>query len=277
MGVNPMPSARPARIGQNFLTDRRIARRIVRAAELQPGDGVLEIGPGRGALTRPLLEAEARVLAVELDENLARDLSERFRDNPDFKLIAQDALKFDPADHFSEPYKLVANLPYYVATPIIRRMLAASPAPTRMIVMVQREVADAMTAKPPRMTLLSVMMQTRAAARALFAVPPRAFRPQPKVTSAVVRLDPYDATAVRVADPTAFTDFAAAGFRAPRKQIRNSLALGLSIPPAQVQTILDAANIDPRRRPSTLTLTEWANLYNVWTDHKIPSPFTGEG
>ena len=267
----------PARIGQNFLTDSRIARRIVRAADLQPGARVLEIGPGRGALTRPLLDAESRVLAVELDENLAADLSQRFGDNPNFKLITQDALKFNPADHFSEPYKLVANLPYYVATPIIRRMLASSPAPACMIVMVQREVAAAMTAKPPRMTLLSVMIQTRAAARALFTVPPRAFRPQPKVTSAVVRLDPYDAPAVPVADPTAFIDFAAAGFRAPRKQIRNSLALGLSAPPAAVQALLDAANIDPRRRPSTLTLTDWSNLYNVWTDKKIPSPFTGEG
>ena len=264
-------SGRPSRIGQNFLIDRNVARRIVRAASLEPGDHVLEVGPGRGALTRLLLDAASRVVAVEIDENLAGALSERFSDEPKFELVIQDALEFDPNEYFSRPYKLVANLPYYVATPIIRRMLAARPAPSQMIVMVQREVAAAMTASPGRMTLLSVMIQTRAAARTLFTVPPRAFRPRPKVTSAVVSIEPYDTPFVPVADTSAFIDFAAAGFRAPRKQLRNSLALGLSAPPADVEALLAASRIDPRRRPSTLTLTDWSNLYNAWTDMKIPT------
>ena len=264
----PRRAGRPSRIGQNFLIDRNVARRIVSAASLEPGEHVLEVGPGRGALTRLLLDAASRVVAVEIDENLAGALSERFGDEPNFELVIQDALEFDPNEYFSRPYRLVANLPYYVATPIIRRMLAARPAPHQMIVMVQREVAAAMTAPPGRMTLLSVMIQTHAAARTLFTVPPRAFRPQPKVTSAVVRIDPCATPSVPVADPAAFIDFAAAGFRAPRKQIRNSLALGLSAPPAAVQSVLDAAQVDTRRRPSTLTLTEWSNLYNIWTDKK---------
>lgn len=268
-------SGRPSRIGQNFLIDRNVARRIVRAASLEPGDHVLEIGPGRGALTRLLLEASSRVVAVEIDENLAGVLSERFGDEPNFELVIQDALEFDPNEHFSRPYKIVANLPYYVATPIIRRMLAARPAPSQMIVMVQREVAAAMTAPPGRMTLLSVMIQTRAAARTLFTVQPRAFRPRPKVTSAVVSIEPYDTPSVPVADTPAFIDFAAAGFRAPRKQIRNSLALGLSAPPADVEALLTASRIDPRRRPSTLTLTDWSNLYNAWIDMKLPTEVSG--
>lgn len=271
----PRRSGRPSRIGQNFLIDRNVARLIVRAASLEPGDHVLEVGPGRGALTRPLLEASSRVVAVEIDENLAGALSERFGDEPNFELVTRDALEFDPSEYFSRPYKLVANLPYYVATPIIRRMLAARPAPSQMIVMVQREVAAAMTASPGRMTLLSVMIQTRAAARTLFTVPPRAFRPRPKVTSAVVSIEPYDTPSVPVADTPAFIDFAAAGFRAPRKQMRNSLALGLSAPPAAVEAALAAARIDFRRRPSTLTLTDWSNLYNAWTDMEIPTEVSG--
>ena len=266
---SPRHAGRPSRIGQNFLIDRNVARRIVRAASLEPGDHVLEIGPGRGALTGPLLDAASRVVAVEIDEYLAGALSERFGEEPNFELVIQDALEFDPNEYFSRPYKFVANLPYYVATPIIRRMLAARPAPsrpTRIIVMVQREVAAAMTAPPGRMSLLSVMIQTHAAARMLFTVPPRAFRPHPKVTSAVVSLEPYDTPSVPVADTSAFIDFAAAGFRAPRKQIRNSLSIGLSAPPADVEASLAAARIDPRRRPSTLTLTEWADVYNAWTD-----------
>ena len=274
----PRSSGRPSRIGQNFLIDRNVARRIVHAADLAPGDCVLEIGPGRGALTGLLLGAASRVVAVEIDENLADVLSERFGDEPNFELVAQDALEFDPNEYFSRPYKLVANLPYYVATPIIRRMLAARPAPARpsqMIVMVQREVAAAMTAPPGRMSLLSVMIQTHAAARTLFTVPPRAFRPRPKVTSAVVSIEPYADHSVPVADTSAFIDFTAAGFRAPRKQIRNSLSIGLSAPPADVDALLAAARIDPRRRPSTLTLTEWANVYNAWIDMKIPTEVSG--
>ena len=260
--------SRPSRIGQNFLIDRNVARRIVRAASLEHGDHVLEIGPGRGALTGLLLAAASRVVAVELDETLAESLSARFGDASNFELVAQDALEFDTGEYFSHRYKLVANLPYYVATPIIRRTLAARPAPSLMIVMVQREVADAMTAPPGRMSLLSVMIQTYAAAKTLFTVPHRAFRPQPKVTSAVVRLDPYEAPAVPVADSSAFIEFAAAGFRAPRKQLRNSLSLGLSAPPAAAQAVLDAAGVDGRRRPATLTLDEWAAVYNAWTEAK---------
>ena len=268
-------AGRPSRIGQNFLIDRNVARRIVRAASLEPGDHVLEVGPGRGALTRLLLDAASRVVAVEIDENLACALSERFSNEPKFELVIQDALEFDPNEHFSRPYKIVANLPYYVATPIIRRMLAARPTPTRMIVMVQREVAAAMTAPPGRMSLLSVMIQTHAAARTLLTVPPRAFRPRPKITSAVVSIEPYDTPSVPVADTSAFIDFAAAGFRAPRKQLRNSLSIGLSAPPADVEALLAASRIDPRRRPSTLTLAEWANVYNAWIDMKIPTEVSG--
>lgn len=215
---------RRARLGQNFLADRRVARRIVQAAGVEPDDHILEIGPGRGALTRDLAARAARLVAVELDAALAAGLRAKLADRPNVRVIAEDALAFDPRPHFAEgdrPYKIVANLPYYAATPIIRRFIAFDdPRPDSLTVMVQREVAESIAAAPGRMTFLSVAVRLYADARVLFAVPPRAFRPAPKVASAVVRIEPRAAPAIPPdAAPDDFLTFAAAGFRAPRKQI----------------------------------------------------------
>ena len=167
----------------------------------------------------------------------------------------------------ARPYKIVANLPYYAATPIIRRCIAAVPRPDSLTVMVQREVAESLAAAPGRMTFLTVAVRLYADARVLFAVPPRAFRPAPKVASAVVRIVPRAAPAVPPDDaPAAFLDFAAAGFRAPRKRIRNSLKHGLNIPAADIDALLESANIDPARRPADLDMPEWTTLYAAWRD-----------
>ena len=252
------------RLGQNFLIDRSVARRIVDAAEIGPEDDVLEIGPGRGALTRLLAGRASRVVAVEIDPCLAAELPGR-TGNPDaLTVVPQDAMEFDPSTHFDRPYKLISNLPYYAATPIVRRFVTINPKPDQIVVMVQREVADNMAAGPGRMGLLSVMVQLHATVRVLFSVPPSAFRPRPKVASAVVRLAPLDDLAVKVEDAESFIEFVAAGFRAPRKQIHNSLKLGLQAPTSAVSTALDAARIDGIRRPSTLSLDEWRDLYSAW-------------
>ena len=255
-----------SRLGQNFLVDRTIARRTVAAASIGPNDDVLEIGPGRAALTRLLVERASRVVAVELDPDLAAQLPDRTGDPGSLTVVLQDALEFDPATHFDRTYKLVANLPYYVAKPIVRRFLSIRPRPSTVVVMVQREVADSMTAKPGSMGLLSVMVQLYAAAKTLFTVPPKSFRPRPKVSSAVVKLEPYSDLAVPVDNPDSFISFVAAGFRAPRKQIHNSLKLGLQAPVSAVAGALADANIDGSRRPSTLNLHEWADLYWAWLD-----------
>lgn len=253
-----------SRLGQNFLIDRNVARRIVAAASIQPDDEVLEIGPGRGALTRLLVARASRVVAVELDEVLAADLPERLADGSSLTVVCQDALEFDPADHLDGPYTVVANLPYYVATAIVRRFLTVSPKPSEMIVMVQREVADNMTAVPGRMGLLSVMVQLYSSATTLFTVPPRAFRPRPKVASAVVRLRPYLEPSISVGDTDGFIEFVAAGFRAPRKQVHNSLSLGLKTQADTVLASLSSAEIEGSRRPATLSLDEWGALYSAW-------------
>lgn len=255
-----------SRLGQNFLVDPNVARRIVAAATIGPDDGVLEIGPGRGALTRFLVERASRVVAVELDDVLAAELPDRIGETITLTVVQQDALEFDPGTHFSDPYKLVANLPYYVATPLVRRFLTIQQRPSELIVMVQREVADNMTARPGKMGLLSVMVQVYASARVLFSVPPKAFRPQPKVASAVVRLEPRAENAVSVDDPDSFISFVTAGFRAPRKQIHNSLGLGLKGQTQAIASALLDARIDGTRRPATLSLEEWGELYSAWLD-----------
>ena len=270
--LNHRPRSGRARLGQNFLIDRNVARRIVGAAQISDSDEVLEIGPGKGALTRLLVLKASRVLAVELDDELASSLSHKLRDTDNVSVICHDALTLDPASHFEEDYKVVANLPYYVATPLIRKYLTASSKPSALVVMVQKEVADTIAARPGKMGLLSVIVQMHGMARVLFSVPPKAFKPRPKVTSAVVRIDPYNEPLVAVEDSDAFIEFVAAGFRAPRKQIRNSLSLGLGTLPHEVVSLLNAARVDPMQRPATLDLMQWNSLYEAWLNVRQALP-----
>ena len=270
--LNHRPQSKRTRLGQNFLTDRYVARRIVGAAQISDSDEVLEIGPGKGALTRLLALRASRALAVEVDDVLANSLSSKLRDTDNVSVLCQDALTLDTAAHFDAGYKMVANLPYYVATPLIRKYLTSRPKPTVMVVMVQKEVADTIAARPGKMGLLSVIVQMHGAAKVLFSVPPKAFKPRPKVTSAVIRIDPYVQPSVPVEDPDAFIEFVAAGFRAPRKQIRNSLSLGLGALPQRVDLLLESARVDPMRRPATLDLPQWAGLYQSWLDVRQDPP-----
>jgi len=253
-------------LGQNFLTDTRVRAWILAAADLAPDDTVLEIGPGRGFLTRGLAQRADRVVAVEIDGELSWRLSGAFDDQPQVTVVEADAREVDigtlvPA---GTPYKLVANLPYYAASPIIRRFLEAEHKPTVMVVMLQREVARTMCASPGKMSMLSVATQVYGKPRIVCSVPPRAFKPQPKITSAVVRIDVYAKPVVPMAPPERFFALVRAGFSTPRKQIRNSLAVGLDIPPTESEVMLSEAGIDPKRRAQTLTLQEWSSLLDTW-------------
>lgn len=263
------PSASPRRrrksLGQHFLIDGRIAGRIVAAAGADRADTVLEIGPGAGALTRRLVAAAGRVVAVELDPALAEALPQRLEYPPNLSVICADARTLDIASAVGvQSYQVVANLPYYAASPIIRRFLEAPAPPQRLVVMVQREVAAAMTAPPGAMSLLSVATQFYAAASVVTQAPPRAFRPAPRVASTVIKLLVRPAPAVSVPDRDAFFAVVRAGFTAPRKQLRNSLMQGCAAPAAAVSAILDTAGIDGQRRPATLSLAEWAALDAAW-------------
>ena len=253
-------------MGQHFLVDRRILGRIVAAAELEQGDVVVEVGPGRGFLTRQLLSRSARVVAVELDRELAAALPSRMGHPANLSVHCEDARTVDLGtllgDYFG--YKVVANLPYYAANPIVRRFLECDRPPSRMIVMVQREVAENMAAPPGKMSLLSVATQFYAGVKIVCQVPPSCFRPVPKVASAVVRLDILPRPAIDVALTEEFFDLARAGFSAPRKQLRNSLAHGLGVSSSLADTVLERACIDGTRRPGALALVEWAALYRSW-------------
>ena len=265
----PVPSPRPRKsLGQHFLTDGRIANRIVAAAEPTDADTILEIGPGTGFLTRRLLERAGRVVAVELDATLAGELPARLGDPPNLDIRHGDARSVAIADLVGRetPYKLVANLPYYAAAPIVRRFLETDTPPTVMVVMIQREVGEAMTAAPGKMTLLSVATQFYAAASVVTHVPPRCFRPPPKVSSTVVRLDLHPKPATPVKSRESFFALVKAGFSAPRKTLRNSLAQGTAASPAVVEAVSADVGIDPMRRPATLSLAEWAALDAGWPD-----------
>ncbi len=258
--------ARPARpkksLGQHFLVDRGVRARIIEAAELSAGDHVVEIGAGRGFLTRALVERAGRVVAVEMDEALAERLESSLGTPPGLQVVIGDArqVDIDALVDGGSPYKLVANLPYYAATPIIRRFLEAEHKPDRIVVMVQREVARTMVAGPGKMGLLSVATQVYGTPRIVCYAPPRAFKPAPNVTSAVVRIDVYPRPALPAGPPDRFFGVVRAGFSAPRKQLRNSLGGGLAISPAAAESILARAGIDRTRRAQTLDLDEWARL-----------------
>ena len=263
---SPKATVRPKRsLGQNFLQHRGTARRIIAALELSAADTVVEIGPGRGALTGLLAEGAGRLIAVEMDDALARSMAERFSLEDAVTIINDDALTVDMSQISGpeRPYKMVGNLPYNVASPIVRRFLTARHRPSLMVVMVQREVADSMTAVPGEMTYLSAEVQLRASARRLFNVPPTAFRPSPRVHSAVVSLIPHAKPVLDIDSEEMFLRMVRAGFAARRKQLRNSLSQGLNLGTDTVACLLQAACIDGGRRAQTLSLAEWGSLYTA--------------
>ena len=253
-------------LGQHFLIDTRVTNRIAAAADLAIGDTVLEIGPGNGVLTRRLVEHAGRVVAVELDQRLAAELPARLGMPENLEVHHGDArtVAIEDLVGLGNPYKMIANLPYYAAAPIIRRFLESERSPDLMVVMVQREVGEAMTAKPGAMTLLSVATQFYAEASVVTHVPARSFRPPPKVSSTVVKLKVSGKLAAPAEDVERFFDLVRAGFAAPRKQLRNSLAQGSGARAEAVSAMLDNAGIDETRRPATLTIAEWGKLDAVW-------------
>jgi 16S rRNA (adenine1518-N6/adenine1519-N6)-dimethyltransferase len=259
-------------LSQHFLTDRRALARIVAAAELSAEDVVIEVGAGLGALTRLLVEAAGRVIAVELDLELASALSQLLAEEPRVTVIQGDILQLSPAGLLAQaglapdtPYILAGNLPYAITSAILRHFLEAAPRPRRLVVTVQREVAKRVTAPPGDMSLLSVSVQFYGRPQIVLRLKPGAFYPPPKVSSAVVRVDCYDDLPLSIEDPARFFRIVRAGFAQRRKQLHNSLAAGLALPDDRVRAILQSAEIDPRRRAQTLSLNEWGTLYHAFS------------
>ena len=234
-------------LAQHFLVDQGVLANIIQASDLSLNDTVVEVGPGRGVLTRELVKAAGRVVAVELDSELASSLPRRLGNPPNLTVLHADARRVD-LDNLAD-YKVVANLPYYAANPLVRRFLEAEHKPLYMVVMVQREVAESMAALPGKMSLLSVGVQFYGSPKIICTVPASSFRPPPKVDSAVLRIDVFPHPRQAVDDVPRFFKLAQAGFAAPRKQIRNSLALGMKWSAEQAGDFLKHSDIDARRRP----------------------------
>ena len=251
-------------LSQNFLADVEVLDAILAEADPGPERPVLEIGPGLGLLTGGLLAAGATVMAVELDRGLAAFLRDRFVEPIDdgrLTLVEGDALDQHLVGLVPPPYDVVANLPYHITSPILHRLLGEPPRPTRLVLMVQREVAERIAAPPGKMSYLSVFVQYHARVRVAFVVPPDAFEPEPAVASAVIVVEPYDADdRLDIEDEDALWRLVQAGFRERRKMLHNVLSRQLPVDGKRVDAALAAAGIEPDRRPQTLAVGEWLKL-----------------
>jgi 16S rRNA (adenine1518-N6/adenine1519-N6)-dimethyltransferase len=259
-------------LGQNFLHDRGVVRRIAESAGIEPDDTVLEVGPGLGILTEELAARARRVVAVELDPRLAAYLPAVMPANVD--VVHADALEVDPVSLVGPDYRVVANLPYSVGNAILRRMQEADPPPRSLTVMVQREVAERMCASPPAMSILAVAVQFYGVPRILFRVGGGAFVPPPSVESAVIQITTHAPPLPR-ADHAAFFRVVQAGFAQKRKQLANTLSAGLRVKRAAVVAALAAAGIAPTERAERLTVADWVRLYQMMCDASRSNPMDG--
>ena len=256
------------KLGQNFLIKRGIVDEIVHAAELTVGEPVLEVGPGIGTLTQGLAQSGADVTAIELDRRLLEVLDTTLASYDNVRIIHGDALKLDlPTIMNQKPFKVVANLPYYITTPIIMSLLESKLPIERLVVMVQKEVALRMVAKPGTKDYgaLSVAVQYYTEPDIVLDVPPKSFLPAPAVTSSVIRCILRDKPPVDVIDEKLFFRVVKAGFAQRRKTFANTMrTTGLS--KEQIDDILVKANIDGQRRGETFSLQEFADVANAWAD-----------
>ncbi|MBX5449404.1 MAG: ribosomal RNA small subunit methyltransferase A [Thermogemmatispora sp.] len=257
--------------GQHFLVDRGVLTRIVAAAALEPSDNVLEVGAGTGVLTRELARRAGRVVAVELERSMLRLLAETTAPFSNIEIVAQNLLTVDPQALFGhQPYKLVANLPYYITAPTFRHFLESEHPPSLIVVMIQYEVAQRIVATPGDLSLLGISVQFFGRPQLIARVPARAFYPPPRVDSAIVRVEVQPRTALTTAERASFFRLVQAGFAERRKQLHNALTRGLGLPAETVHLWLRQAGIAPERRAETLSLDEWLQLWRT-----LPSDASG--
>jgi 16S rRNA (adenine1518-N6/adenine1519-N6)-dimethyltransferase len=249
------------KLGQNFLQDPFALEDIATAAEIQPTDTVLEIGPGLGSLTRYLAASAREVVAVELDPDLLAPLRAVIEPYKNVRLIQGDILKLSPNELVKEPnYLVVANIPYYITSAVIRHLLESDPKPRRIVLTIQKEVADRICAKPGDMSILALSVQVYGKPRIAKRIPAGAFFPAPQVDSAVLAIDIYSSPEIDTKLLDTFFKLIKAGFGQKRKTLRNSLSSGLHISTGTAEELLNRSNIDPMRRAETLSLAEWSGL-----------------
>jgi len=246
-------------LGQHWLYDDDSLDALVAAADLVPTDTVIEIGPGLGTLTSKLLATDATVIAIEFDEFLIGGLQQKFANRTNFQLFNEDILKFD-FSKLPKGYKIVANIPYYLTSHLLRILSDSTNKPTRSVLLLQKEVAERVCAAPPKMSILSVAVQVEFTATLGLFVPAKLFTPPPKVDSQALVLAVRGDIIIEPTQKKEFMKLVKAGFSAKRKTLRNTISAGLQISKEDTEAILVKASIDPGRRAETLSLAEWTEL-----------------
>ncbi len=250
--------------GQNFLIDRSVLMKIVEAAEIDANDELLEVGAGTGVLTRELAQRAKRVVAVELERDMLALLAKTTSPYSHVELVARNLLFLNPAEVFGQtPYKLVANLPYYITAPTFRHFLESANPPRLMVVMVQQEVAQRIIAEPGDLSVLAISIQFYGQPRIVERVPAQAFYPSPKVDSAILRIDVHPQAPLSGKERESFFRVVQAGFSERRKQLHNSLTHGLHYKNEIIRGWLAEAGIDSSRRAETLSIEEWLRLWRT--------------
>ncbi|GJQ52851.1 MAG: ribosomal RNA small subunit methyltransferase A [Anaerolineaceae bacterium] len=248
-------------LGQNFLRDDLALETIAAAAEILPTDSALEIGPGLGSLTRHLAQAAREVVAIELDDRLLPPLRTVLAPYDNVRVVAGDILKLAPRELITaREYIVVANIPYYITSAVIRHLLENEIKPRRIVLTIQKEVAERICAQPGDLSLLALSVQIYGEPHIVARIPAQAFFPAPKVDSAVLRVDIFPNPRIEPELLKTFFQLTKAGFSQKRKTLRNSLSAGLHIAPLQAETLLQQARIESRRRAETLSIDEWRAL-----------------
>lgn len=245
-------------LGQHWLFDEEVLNSIIKTAGVKAGDNVLEVGPGLGTLTKKLLETRAEIYGVEKDEHLAQDLKNQLKQT-NFKLFTGDILRFD-LTNLPAGYKVVANIPYYLTSNLIRNLTESKNPPSSITLLVQKEVAERICARPGKMSLLSVSSQLYYSCNLSIVVPSDKFTPPPKVDSQVVHLIRKNSSEIPKVDSKHFFRVVKAGFSSRRKTLLNSLSGGLDISKPTAKENLEAVEISPGQRPQELSLDDWARL-----------------
>ncbi len=252
---------RPSKgLGQNFLIDKKVLKRIIESADIKPNDIILEVGPGAGTLTQELARKAKKVIAVEKDRTMIEILKETLKDFNNVEVVQGDILKLNLEHYTLNPYKIIANIPYYLTSPLIRKFLEEKNQPQEMILMLQKEVAQRICAKPPQMSLLAVSVQFYAEPKIISYVSKNCFWPPPKVDSAIIKIKPQINTEKKQIDADLFFKIVKAGFSQPRKQLAGNLSKILKIDKEKTTAWLLKNNIKPNQRAETLNVEDWIRL-----------------
>jgi len=249
-------------LGQNFLVDQEALDAIVEAADLYEGDHVIEVGPGTGFLTEQLIQKAGKVTAIELDENMVEILEAQFKLTENLEVIHADILKSKVEDFVGDKYKVVANIPYYITSPVIRHFLQAKVRPKLIVVLVQKEVAQKICGLKGK-SFITVETQLQGHPEYIATVPASSFEPAPKVDSAILKITVYPEPKVPESELKDFLRIVKFAYSQKRKKLSNGLAAGLHMEPAEVRKILEKANIPVGARPEELEIEDWKRLHEV--------------